>query len=875
MERPMLTLRIPLKPAAFLILWLFFCLWAERLHGAESLSGTEPLIVAQDYAWPPFAFLDERGQPQGVLVDLWQAMGRQMGRDVVFFLTDWKGSIEAVREGKAHVHGGLIASPERSEFFDFSADILPVQAFIFVASAGMPLDLSELRGRKVGVTEGSYEQEFMEKEYPDALLIPFSNNERMIQAALAGKMDLFVADYPVGLYLLDRHGSPGVFHPLKMLYSRNLAAGFPRGNEALQEALDVCLATLSKEEIRRLTQRWMRSEKVEVLPFWFWPGLGFGIFFLVSSILAVYSLALRRQRRWLLGEVERKNAALRQSEAEFRLLFENAATALMVHDRETCAVIHANRRAVERHGPVAAPGGVHTQMWTESPYTFEDAQRWFARVREEGPQRFEWKSRTVAGPECWEDVHLHEVRLSGVLRIVSTAVDITERKKIEKDFQDAKRALEAANLALQESEVRFRSLADNTAAGIYVLQGRRFKVVNPAMSQILGYEEQELLSRDLSFFVHPDDRALVLSRARDRQAGLGVPPRYEMKVLTRDGLARWVEVSAVSLRYQGRPAIFGTFFDITERKEAERLREESMALLRKVSVNIPGVIYQFRMRADGRSCFPYISSRIREILPVSPQDLAKDAGPLLSRIHADDLSSVYSSMRVSAHRLLPWRAQFRVRYTSGAYRWCEGQSTPEKEKDGSVVWYGYLVDIQDWKDAQDRMTHMALHDTLTGLPNRILFEDRAGQILVEAQREQRAFALVFIDLDHFKPINDTLGHGIGDQVLKEAAVRIREHIRASDTAARIGGDEFVVLLRGLHDRGDAEKVAEKIRRALKNPIVVGERPLQISASIGIALYPEHGQDLITLTTHADRAMYSSKKRGRDAISFYAEALTAK
>lgn len=717
------------KIAALLTL---FCLVSVMGQSAEvSGNGEEVLIIAQDHAWPPFAFLNEQGEPQGLLVELWQVLGKQMGREVRFYLTDWEDSIRAVREGRAHVHGGLIASPERSEFFDFSAEILPVQAFLFVASANMPLTLSEIHGRGVGVIAGSYEMEFMQHQHPETPLVSFASNDQMIQAAVSGRLTAFVADYPVGLYLLDRYAPPGAFHPLKMLYSRHLSAGFPRGNEALQEAIDISLATLGEEEVRRLSQRWTRSEKVEVLPFWLWPVLGGGFFLLVSLGLAAYSLALRRQRCWLLADAERKNAALRESEA------------------------------------------------------------------------------------------------------------------------------------------RFRGLSDNTFAGIYILLGRRFITVNPAMSRILGYSEEELLSMDLAHFVHPDHREMVLERAKARQEGSRVPSRYEMKVVTREGQTRWVEISAVSLFHEGRNAAIGTFFDITERKEIEHIREEALALLHKVSANIPGVIYQFCLNSDGSSCFPYISRRVSEILPVTPEELTRDAASLMGCVHPEDMRPVYRSMRVSAVRLDPWRCQFRLRYRTGGYRWCEGQASPEKEGDGRTVWYGYLVDIQDWKDAQERMTHMALHDPLTELPNRTLFEDRARQLITAGERERVSFALVFIDLDYFKPINDTLGHGIGDLVLKEVAARIRATIRVSDTAARIGGDEFVVLLHAVHGSKDAGRVAEKIRLALRESLCIENHTLQISASIGIALYPVHGKDLITLTAHADRAMYHSKEKGRDTVSFYA------
>lgn len=176
--------------------------------------------------------------------------------------------------------------------------------------------------------------------------------------------------------------------------------------------------------------------------------------------------------------------------------------------------------------------------------------------------------------------------------------------------------------------------------------------------------------------------------------------------------------------------------------------------------------------------------------------------------------------------------------------------------------------LAELRQSREELEHLARHDTLTGLPNRALFADRMAQALAVARREQTRLALMFIDLDHFKPINDNLGHAVGDLVLKEIAERIRAVIRESDTAARIGGDEFVILLPQVQHDQDAVAVAEKVRQAINAPLHVDGHALGISASIGIALYPENGASLIELSKHADRAMYHVKEQGRDAVAIY-------
>lgn len=170
--------------------------------------------------------------------------------------------------------------------------------------------------------------------------------------------------------------------------------------------------------------------------------------------------------------------------------------------------------------------------------------------------------------------------------------------------------------------------------------------------------------------------------------------------------------------------------------------------------------------------------------------------------------------------------------------------------------------IADLNRNRRELEHLARHDTLTGLPNRALFDDRVNVALSAARREDTRLALLFIDLDHFKPINDQLGHAAGDLVLKAVADRILGIIRESDTAARIGGDEFVVLLRNTHGREDAANVAQKIARAIAQPLALGGQGVSVSASIGIAIYPEDGADVTTLSKSADQAMYRVKQNAR-------------
>ncbi len=214
------------------------------------------------------------------------------------------------------------------------------------------------------------------------------------------------------------------------------------------------------------------------------------------------------------------------------------------------------------------------------------------------------------------------------------------------------------------------------------------------------------------------------------------------------------------------------------------------------------------------------------------------------------------------------------------------EELPMLRKDGSMVWgeviarfyrnedtgqvelHGVTRDISERRAAQEKIQQMAMHDQLTGLPNRTLLNDRLHQALLASIRDDSKGAVMFIDLDRFKQINDTLGHDVGDQLLQQVAKRMQACLRASDTVARIGGDEFIVLLRPVAGSKDAIGVGEKIREALRLPFTVAGKELDISCSIGIAIYPWHGADEIELFKKADIAMYRAKESGRDRVCLY-------
>ncbi|HEU4851887.1 MAG TPA: diguanylate cyclase [Telluria sp.] len=244
---------------------------------------------------------------------------------------------------------------------------------------------------------------------------------------------------------------------------------------------------------------------------------------------------------------------------------------------------------------------------------------------------------------------------------------------------------------------------------------------------------------------------------------------------------------------------------------------------------------------------------------------------MAGRIHPEDHDAVADGLRdLLAGRTPDYRAEYRVERAPGDTVWVlERAMVVEHGDDGSPVRVvGTVTNIDERKVHEAEMRHMASHDPLTGLANRALFSDRLQQAIHLAQREKRRLAVIYFDLDKFKPVNDTHGHGVGDQLLMEVATRVRASLRQSDTLARLGGDEFAVLLPNCGTTADAMKVAENILALLNAPYQVGGLELHISGSIGVSVYPDSGPDAGRVVHQADQAMYRSKQEGRNRATLY-------
>ncbi|BBK36352.1 hypothetical protein STAQ_14300 [Allostella sp. ATCC 35155] len=294
--------------------------------------------------------------------------------------------------------------------------------------------------------------------------------------------------------------------------------------------------------------------------------------------------------------------------------------------------------------------------------------------------------------------------------------------------------------------------------------------------------------------------------------------------------------------------------------------------LRTIAARVPGVVYQFRRDRSGHYSMPYASDAIRTVFGIRPEQVADDAAAIIATVNPEDLDRLLESIEESARMLQPWQCRFRIHAPDGRERWLMGNSLPKADADGTVVWDGFIMDVTEQRRAEEKVRRLAFHDSLTDLPNRRLFYERLESCARRMHATRQFGALFFVDLDHFKLLNDVRGHGAGDELLQAIARQLDAATGPDDILARLGGDEFVVAVEQMGSSAtDAAAAAERLGRTLLEAVrrrgkEVGEPGPSSSASIGVCVFGgEAPLDADEIVRRADFAMYNAKRAGGNTI----------
>ncbi|MDO8705522.1 MAG: EAL domain-containing protein [Sulfuricaulis sp.] len=477
-------------------------------------------------------------------------------------------------------------------------------------------------------------------------------------------------------------------------------------------------------------------------------------------------------------------------------------------------------------------------------------------ILERGQLTFESAHCRKDGSVMPIEVSARVFEIDGKKVFLSAMRDITERKKTEDLLSRLGRTL------------------DDSHNEIYVFDAAtlRFVQANKGARLNLGFSMAELREKtpvDLKpEFNHESFNDLIDPLRRGAQETLAFVTSHQRK----DGSLYPVEVRLHLSRNEHPPVFVAIIQDIAERKKAEDTLRASEASL----------AYAQHMAHIGNWERNIVTNEVRwskevyRIFGLNPQQSSPTFAAFLNAVHPDDRQNVIDTVNQAVSEKQPYRSDFRVVQPDGTERIVHSEAEITFDKNGAAVYlFGTIQDVTEHRQVQERLRYLAYYDSLTGLPNRQQVNDSLYRAMLEAESRERLVAVMFLDLDRFKNINDTLGHDVGDALLKEVAVRLKASLRPGDSISRLGGDEFILILGNIAHINDVTRVAQKILDQFIPPFRIGGRDLFISPSVGITLYPFDDNNPENLLRNADIAMYRAKELGRNNFQFYTPELNVR
>jgi len=607
--------------------------------------------------------------------------------------------------------------------------------------------------------------------------------------------------------------------------------------------------------------------------------------------------------------IQRKEAeqALRRSEERYRDVFEASPVPLWVWDDQTLDFLDVNQATVEHYGYTRDE---FLRMNVREIWAAGEEKRYEEDLHhrtQERNLRLQRRHRTKDGRVIDVEITARRFMLGGRAAWLTLVNDISERVRAE--------------AAMREGEARFRATFDSAPVGIMhtSIDDDRILHTNPKLSHLLGYTRDELLGMRTDDIVYPENVGEDRPRYREKMLNRELDAySSERRYVRKDGSSLWVN-RTVSLARDaaGRPLYFIRIIeDITERTLSAHRREMEHAVTQVLAESATleeamPIVLRTTCQALGWTCGAHWKWN-------EPEELLRCAETW--HVDAEGVAEFVAASRESPNEAPAWRGMAPGTSTGGVVRrvWFSGAPAwfpdvmqqpdfrrgPAAARAGLRSAFGFPIlagtqplgvmefysrDIKEpdqallqmvraigsqigqfiqRKQAEDKVAFLAQFDTVTDLPNRHLFNDRLGQMLTQAQRNNWTVGILFVDLDRFKAVNDTYGHSAGDKLLRQVAARLKECVRSGDTVGRLSGDEFAIVLSNLAKADDAGLVAQKIVETLAAPFDLDGHQTYISASIGIALYPSDGGEPDTLIMNADTAMYRAKEQGRDGYQFY-------
>ncbi|MES2878924.1 MAG: EAL domain-containing protein [Pseudomonadota bacterium] len=837
-----------------------FLLLCAALAAPCAMGATAPeasattLKVAMDDNYPPYIFRNANGTLDGYLVDVWKLWERKTGVPVELLASDWDKAKERMQTGQAQVIDTIFQTPAREKTLDFTPAYAQIPVAIYThAGIGGITGTQNLQGFLVGVKAGDACVDNL-KQAGVTTQQPYPNYETLMQAAIAGQIRIFCLDEPPANYLLYKNHAEKDFNKAFQLDQGEFHRAVHKGDASTMALLMRGFAAISPAEEQALRDKWMGTQ-LKSSPYVNYLAYALLATGVIGALLLLWGATLRRR-------VKQHTAELEAERARLRVLLESMPDLVWMKDR--VGVYRFCNPMFERFF-----GAKEANIVGKTDYDFVDKELAdFFRAHDckaiEAGQptvNEEWITFADDGHRALLETTKTPMRnakgeLMGVLGV---ARDFTERKKIEQ--------------ALQESENRLHTILDSVEACIYIKdKDFRYQYANQSLRDLYGKPMEDILGREDSDFF--DAQTVANLRNNDRRVmehGERVALE-EVNTNTRNAVTS--AYLSVKLPLRDKDGLIyglcGISTDITEHKQLEAsLRVAAAAFESQEGMLI----------TDANNRILRMNQSFAEMSGYSAQEVVGQSPRIFSSGRHD--ADFYATMWATIKKDGSWQGEMWDRRKNGEIypKWMT--ITAVKGSDGVLTNYvATHTDITERKNAEGQIRNLAFYDPLTSLPNRRLLADRLQHALASSMRTGREGALLFIDLDNFKTLNDTLGHDKGDLLLQQVAQRVNGCIREGDTVARLGGDEFVVMLENLSNNcseaaDQAKTVGEKILCALHEPFELAPgQDYRSSSSIGVTLFDAPHNNSEDLMKRADLAMYQAKAAGRNALRFFDPAMQA-
>jgi diguanylate cyclase (GGDEF)-like protein/PAS domain S-box-containing protein len=577
--------------------------------------------------------------------------------------------------------------------------------------------------------------------------------------------------------------------------------------------------------------------------------------------------------RRILGTIQditdrvRVQTALRENEERLRQAVHVSEIGIFDHDHLTNAVYwSAEQRRIYGWGAAETvlPSSFLTRVYGEDQDRVFDAVRHAHDPAGDGLFDVEHRIIRCDGAIRWlamrsQTIFKGEGSARRIVRTVGAVMDITERKRNEITLRESKEHAQAL-------EERFRLVFENTLDGILVVDpdSGRFLMGNPAMARILACGAAEIPRLGIPDIVEPSNLAYALEQfERHKRGDTNLTLNFPLK--RQDGSVVYINVHSTTLRLAGKSYLMGMVRDVTEQIKNEEYLRLAAAVFENSREGV--------MVTDAHQRILLVNRALCELKGYTQDELIGQRSDMLqSGRHGREF---YVAMWDSIRNTGQWQGEIWNRHRSGSLTPVLLSISAIRDSAGKPTHYvGITTDISMQKMTEARLEFMAHHDSLTELPNRLLMRSRLEHSVEVARRENRRLALLMLDLDQFKDVNDSFGHLAGDELLQHVSKRLIGQLRGADTVARLGGDEFAVLLDNPTQQEDALRLANNIINLLSVPWhLANSIEVRIGVSVGISLFPEHGQNADILLQKADAALYRAKSEGRGCARFFSDDMT--